>query len=45
MQKAVEVICQSIQTDNTSLLDGYLLQDISRTMQTIWQGQKMYEKN
>ena len=45
MQQAIGLICKSIQEENFSLLDGYLLSDISDTMNTIWQGQEMYEKN
>jgi len=44
MQQAIGLICQSIIEENYSLLDGNLLSDISDTMKTIWQGQKMAEQ-
>ena len=45
MQHAIDLICRSIEEDDFDLLDGYLLQDVSETMLTIWQGQEMYEKS
>ena len=45
MQKAIDLICRSIEENNTALLNGYLIQDVAETMQTIWQGQEEYEQN
>jgi predicted dehydrogenase len=45
MQNAVELICRSIEENNLQLLDNYLLQHVSQTMQTIWQGKKMWDRN
>jgi len=45
MQQAIDLICRSIEENNTSLLDGYLLQNVATTMNTIWQGQKVYEQS
>jgi predicted dehydrogenase len=44
MQLAIRMITQSIKRYDRSILDGYRIQDISQTMQTIWQGQKMAQK-
>jgi predicted dehydrogenase len=44
MEQAIAKIVQSLEQNNSTLLDGFLLQDISQTMQTIWQGQKMAEQ-
>ena len=41
MEQAINKIAQSVMQNNPILLEGVLLQDISQTMQTIWQGQKM----
>lgn len=45
MQEAIELICQSLEQNNASLLDGYRLSDIALTMNTIWEGKKIYEQN
>jgi len=44
MQKAIDIICQSIESNNRFLLDGYLLQDVTESMKTIWRSKKEYEK-
>ena len=41
MQQAISTIVNSIEKKNFLLLDGFLLQDISKTMTTIWEGTKM----
>ena len=44
MEQAISVIVNSLEQNDPTLLSGVLLQDISQTMQTIWQGQKMAEQ-
>jgi predicted dehydrogenase len=44
MQQAIDLICRSIEENDPTLLGGYLLQDVTETMKTIWQGQEEYEK-
>jgi len=44
MQQAVNLICQSIEDNNPVLLEGYLLQDVVETMNTIWQCKEEYDK-
>ena len=45
MQVAVKLICKFVEDGDSKILDGYRISDSVRTMNTIWQGKKMYEKN
>jgi hypothetical protein len=45
MIQAISVIVRSIDQNDPSLLDGYLLQDISQSMQIIWKGQEMAQQS
>ena len=45
MQRAMELICKRWEQNNPSLLDGYRLNDIAVTMNTIWEGKKIYGQN
>ena len=42
--QAISVIVRSIEQNNPSMLDGYLLQDVSQSMQMIWKGQEMAQQ-
>jgi len=44
MVGAIMDIIRSIEQNNPSILDGYLLQDVSQSMQMIWKGQEMAQK-
>jgi len=43
IQNAIEIIISSLKNNDQNILRGYRLEDISTTMQTIWNGSEIYD--